>query len=177
MNSSRLFCQFANVQQFSSGRSFSQAYFVDSNTLKCTAPMCISEFVGDAPSGTCDQCGDCNVPVRITMNFRDFLPGNTQFVYRLIPEINSVAPIRAPAQIELKTSVTVAGLFFSNVGAANRIGYGLSCRFGRSTVQARFHSSCTSALCTTVTCIPPQEGGKKEKLHRTDYRDRPDSRH
>ena len=162
VNSSKLFCQFSNVNTFSSDFLFSEASFVDSSTLRCPSPMCQKFFIGFTPAGTCDSCEQCNAPVKITMNFRDFLPGTMQFAYRPAPKMYAIVPIRTPSRMQPRTSVTVTGSSFSNVGSANDVGFGLSCRFGEPTaiVQGLFHSSCNYTderfLCKMLTCIPPR---------------------
>ena len=166
VNTSRLFCQFAAVPEFSLSHAFSQAQFINDTALRCISPMCKRGFTGNTAAGACDECKSCNTPVKITMNFRDFLPGYVEFGYRRQPELRNVTPIRAPSRMVPRTGVTVTGAKFSNIGTRNDVGYGLSCKFGHSIVGAVFHSSCTAfderASCNTVTCIPPENGVSEE---------------
>ena len=162
VNSSKIFCQFAVGNDFSYEKSHSQAYFINSSTLTCVSPMCDEGLVGQMTPGVCDICSQCNVPVQITMNSRDFLPtshGNEiLFAYRPWPKMHAVYPIRAPSQMKPQTSVTVTGLGFTDVGRENDVGFGLSCKFGQDITGAHFHSSCNSSSgrmpCSVITCVP-----------------------
>jgi hypothetical protein len=165
INAPSVYCQFGGGAEFSFMSLYSPARYISTEKIMCTVPPCSLSRIVASNSPTCPgTCTFCAVKVRVTMNERDLIAGEPDFLYRPTPRPSRVFPVRAPAAMSPTSPVTIVGADFSAVGSSTVAGpitsstpLGLSCRFGDLRVPASLDASCSAAnsTCGVINCVPP----------------------